>query len=459
MARERLGSRLGFILLSAGCAIGIGNVWKFPYMVGQNGGAIFVLIYLFFLAIFGLPIMTMEFSLGRASQKSPVHIYKPLAPKKSGWHIHGYAAMIGCYILMMFYTVVSGWIFRYFVSTAKGDFVGLDAAGVSNQFGDIVAKPWPMVIFSFVVIALGFFICSFDLQKGLERITKYMMVALLVIMVGLAVFAMTLPGAAEGLKFYLVPDVSKVKEAGIISVVSGAMVQALFTLSLGIGSMAIFGSYLDDKRSLMGEAVNVAVLDTFVAFTSGLIIFPACFAYNGGETQSGPPLIFEVLPNIFNHMPGGRILGTLFFLFLCFAAFSTVLAVFQAIIACCEDVFKWSKKKACLINGIIMPILALPCILGFNEWSGFKPFGDGTNVLDLEDYIVSYVLLPLGSLVFVLFCSHKFGWGWDNFVNEANKGKGLKVKPWLKPYCQYILPIIAIIVFICGQLSFFGVIK
>ena len=459
MARERLGSRLGFILLSAGCAIGIGNVWKFPYMVGQNGGAIFVLIYLFFLAIFGLPIMTMEFSLGRASQKSPANIYKPLAPKKSGWHLHGYAAMIGCYILMMFYTVVTGWIIRYFVSTAKGDFVGLDSDGVSNYFGNMVSKPLPMIIFTVAVIVIGFFICSFDLQKGLERITKYMMVALLVIMVGLAIFAMTLPGAADGLKFYLVPDVSKFQEVGLIKVISSALVQALFTLSLGIGSMAIFGSYLDDKRSLMGEAVNVAVLDTFVAITSGLIIFPACFAYYGGKTAEGPALIFDVLPNIFNNMRGGRILGTLFFLFLCFAAFSTVLAVFQAIIACCEDVFKWSKKKACLINGIIMPFLVLPCILGFNKWSGFMPFGDGTNVLDLEDYIVSYLLLPLGSLVFVVFCSHKFGWGWDNFVNEANKGKGLKVKPWLKPYCQYILPIIAIIVFIFGQLSFFKVIK
>lgn len=459
MARERLGSRLGFILLSAGCAIGIGNVWKFPYMVGQYGGAIFVLIYLFFLAIFGLPIMTMEFSLGRASQKSPANIYKPLAPKKSPWHLHGYAAMIGCYILMMFYTVVTGWIVRYFISTAKGDFVGLDATGVSDYFGNMVSQPLPMIIFTFVVIAFGFFVCSFDLQKGLERITKYMMVALLLIMVGLAIFSMTLPGASDGLKFYLVPDISKVQEAGIVSVVSGAMVQALFTLSLGIGSMAIFGSYLDDKRSLMGEAVNVAVLDTFVAITSGLIIFPACFAYNNGETKDGPPLIFEVLPNIFNNMRAGRILGTLFFLFLCFAAFSTVLAVFQAIVACCEDVFKWSKKKACLINGIVMPALVIPCILGFNLWSGFKPFGGTSNVLDLEDFIVSYLLLPLGSLVFVIFCSHKFGWGWDNFVKEANKGKGFKVKAWLKPYCQFVLPVIALIVFVCGLLSFFKVIK
>ena len=459
MARERLGSRIGFILLSAGCAIGIGNVWKFPYMVGQNGGAIFVIIYLFFLAIFGIPIMTMEFSLGRASQKSPANIYKPLAPKKSPWHIHGYAAMAGCYILMMFYTVVAGWILRYFISTAKGDFAGLDATGVADYFADVQSNPWPMIIFTFIVIVLGFFICSFDLQKGLERITKYMMVALLVIMVGLAVFSMTLPGASEGLKFYLIPDVSKMQDVGIINVVSSALVQALFTLSLGIGSMAIFGSYLDDKRSLMGEAINVAVLDTFVAITSGLIIFPACFAYNGGETKQGPPLIFEVLPNIFNNMPGGRLLGTLFFLFLCFAAFSTVLAVFQSIIACCEDVFKWSKKKACLINGIIMPFLVLPCILGFNVLKEFKPFGDGTNVLDLEDFIVSYLLLPLGSLIFVLFCSHKFGWGWDNFVKEANKGKGLKVGAWMKPYCQYVLPVIAIIVFIFAQLSFFGVIK
>ncbi len=459
MARERLGSRLGFILLSAGCAIGIGNVWKFPYMVGMYGGAIFVLIYLFFLAIFGLPIMTMEFSLGRASQKSPANIYKPLAPKKSAWHIHGYAAMIGCYILMMFYTVVTGWMFRYFISTAKGDLQGLSTQGVSDYYDGVMSQPVTMGIFTVVVIVLGFFVCSFDLQKGLERITKFMMLALLAIMVFLAIFSCTLPGGSEGLKFYLVPDVSKIQEVGVVTVVSSAMVQALFTLSLGIGSMAIFGSYLDDKRSLMGEAINVAALDTFVAFTAGLIIFPACFAYNNGKTDAGPSLIFKTLPNIFNDMPGGRILGSFFFLFLCFAAFSTVLAVFQSIIACCEDVFKWGKKKACLINGIIMPLLALPCILGFNVLSGFKPFGNGSNVLDLEDFIVSYLLLPLGSLVFVLFCTSKIGWGWDNFVAEANKGKGIKVKNWMKPYCKYILPVVALIVFVCGLLSFFGVIK
>lgn len=454
-ARERLGSRLGFILLSAGCAIGIGNVWKFPYMAGQNGGGFFVLIYLLFLAIMGIPVLTMEFSLGRAAQKSPARLYQQLEPKGTKWHIHGYAAMAGNYLLMMFYTSVAGWMLQYFVSTAKGDFVGLDTAGVGQAFSNMLADPVTLIIYVAVVIAIGFGVCSIGLQKGLEKVTKVMMLALLVIMAVLAVRGFFMDGAAEGLKFYLVPDAEKIKEVGIINVIVGAMSQAFFTLSLGIGSMAIFGSYIGKDRSLLGESVNVAVLDTAVAITSGLIIFPACFSY-GVEVTSGPSLIFVTLPNIFNNIPLGRLWGSLFFVFMSFAALSTVLAVFENIISCCCDVFGWSKKKACLINGIAMLILSLPCILGFNLWAGFTPFGEGTGVLDLEDFIVSNILLPLGSLTFVIFCVCRYGWGWDKFVSEANEGKGLKIAKWMRPYMTFVLPVIIISLFVLGIVNFFA---
>ena len=454
-ARERLGSRLGFILLSAGCAIGIGNVWKFPYMAGQNGGGFFVLIYLLFLAIMGIPVLTMEFSLGRAAQKSPARLYQQLEPKGTKWHIHGYAAMAGNYLLMMFYTSVAGWMLQYFVSTAKGDFVGLDTAGVGQAFSNMLADPVTLIIYVAVVIAIGFGVCSIGLQKGLEKVTKVMMLALLVIMAVLAVRGFFMDGAAEGLKFYLVPDAEKIKEVGIINVIVGAMSQAFFTLSLGIGSMAIFGSYIGKDRSLLGESVNVAVLDTAVAITSGLIIFPACFSY-GVEVTSGPSLIFVTLPNIFNNIPLGRLWGSLFFVFMSFAALSTVLAVFENIISCCCDVFGWSKKKACLINGIAMLILSLPCILGFNLWAGFTPFGEGTGVLDLEDFIVSNILLPLGSLTFVIFCVCRYGWGWDKFVDEANEGKGLKIAKWMRPYMTFVLPVIIISLFVLGIVNFFA---
>lgn len=454
-SRERLGSRLGFILLSAGCAIGIGNVWKFPYMAGQNGGGIFVLIYLLFLAIMGIPVLTMEFSLGRAAQKSPAKLYQQLEPKGSKWHIHGYAAMAGNYLLMMFYTSVAGWMLQYFVSTAKGDFVGLDTEGVGKAFDSMLADPVTLIIYVAVVIVIGFGVCSIGLQKGLEKVTKVMMLALLAIMAVLAVRGFFMDGAAEGLKFYLVPDAEKIKEVGIINVIVGAMSQAFFTLSLGIGSMAIFGSYIGKDRSLLGESVNVAVLDTAVAITSGLIIFPACFSY-GVEVTSGPSLIFVTLPNIFNNIPLGRLWGSLFFVFMSFAALSTVLAVFENIISCCCDVFGWSKKKACLINGIAMLILSLPCILGFNLWAGFTPFGEGTGVLDLEDFIVSNILLPLGSLTFVIFCVCRYGWGWDKFVSEANEGKGLKIAKWMRPYMTFVLPVIIVALFVLGMVSFFA---
>ncbi len=449
MEREHLGSRLGFILLSAGCAIGIGNVWKFPYMVGQYGGGAFVLLYLFFLVIMGVPILTAEFAVGRASQKSPVKLYQQLQKPGQKWHLHGYAAMLGNYVLMMFYTTVSGWILSYFVATAKGDFVGMDAAGVQNFYQQMLAEPVPMTFYMILVVVAGFAICSLGLQNGLERVTKVMMMALIVIMGVLAVNSILTEGGEEGLAFYLMPDLDRMMEIGIGKVAVGAMTQAFFTLSLGIGSMAIFGSYLDKKRSLLGEAINVAVLDTFVAFTSGLIIFPACFAY-GVNPDSGPPLIFVTLPNIFNHMSLGRLWGSLFFVFLTFAAFSTVLAVFENIIACCMDLFGWSRKKACGINLVAMIVLSMPCVLGFNVLSGIQPLGSGSTIMDGEDFLVSNILLPLGSLIFVLFATQRYGWGWDNFLAEANQGKGLKMANWMRFYMTWILPIIVLIIFIMG---------
>ena len=454
MEREKLGSRLGFILLSAGCAIGIGNVWKFPYMVGQYGGGFFVLIYLFFLFALGLPVMTMEFAMGRASQKSPVKMLKTLEKPGHKWHIYGYFAMAGNWILMMFYTIVCGWMLQYFVNTAKGDFVGLDAAGVGAAFGNMTNDWATMLIYTVIVVVAGFAICSFSLQKGLERVSKYMMLALLAIMVVLAINSCFMEGGAAGLSFYLVPNVENMKEAGVLNVIVGAMTQSFFTLSLGIGSMAIFGSYLKKDRSLLGESVNIAILDTFVAITSGLIIFPACFAH-GVKPDAGPPLIFITLPNIFNHMPGGRIWGTLFFVFLFFAAFSTVLAVFENIIAMLMDLTGWSRKKTCLICGAAMLVLVLPCLFGFNLLSGFTPFGEGSGVLDLEDFTVSNILLPVGSLIFAIFCVSRYGWGWKNFIAEANEGKGLKVAKWMRVYMTYVLPVIIVLLFFAGLYTFF----
>ena len=454
MQRERLGSRLGFILLSAGCAIGIGNVWKFPYIVGENGGGLFVIIYLAFLAILGIPVMTMEFSLGRASRKSPAKMYQELEPENSKWHIHGYVAVAGNYLLMMFYTIVAGWMLRYFFSTAMGDFEGKDATGIKNYFSGMLADEKSMVLFMAIIVIVGFLVCSFGLQKGLERITKWMMIALLAIMVVLAIHSIFMEGGSEGLSFYLLPSVERIKKVGIINVIVAAMNQAFFTLSLGMGAMAIFGSYIGKDRSLMGEAVNVALLDTFVALASGLIIFPACFAY-GVDVDSGPDLIFITLPNIFNNIPMGRLWGSLFFVFLTFAALSTVLTVFEGIIACTTDLTGWSRKKACVINGILMFILSLPCALGFNVLSGITPFGKKSTIMDLEDFLVSNIILPLGSLIFVVFCTNKKGWGWDNFVREANEGKGIKVKKFMRGYMTYVLPVIIFLLFVFGLYNFF----
>lgn len=451
--REQLGSRLGFILLSAGCAIGIGNVWKFPYMVGQYGGGAFVLIYLFFLVILGIPVMTMEFAMGRAGQRSPARLYQQLEPKGSKWHLHGYVAMAGNYILMMFYTSVAGWMLDYFVRTAGGQFVGADTDGVAAQFSQMLGDPLRMTLFMGIIVVVGFLVCSFSLQKGLERITKWMMVALLVIMVVLAINSVCTAGGSQGLRFYLVPDLARMKKVGIGNVVAGAMNQAFFTLSLGIGAMAIFGSYIGKERALMGESARVAALDTLVALCSGLIIFPACFAY-GVQPDSGPSLIFITLPNIFNHMPLGRVWGSLFFVFMSFAAFSTVLGVFENIVSCTMDLSGWSRKKACLFNGILMLLLSMPCVLGFNVLSKFQPLGPGTGVLDLEDFVVSNLLLPLGSLIFIFFCTSRYGWGWKNFTKEANAGKGLKVQRWMRGYMCYVLPVLVAVILVLGLIRY-----
>lgn len=449
MQRERLGSRLGFILLSAGCAIGVGNVWKFPWLVGQYGGGAFVVCYIIFLLILGLPIMTMEFAVGRASQKSPVRAYQALEKPGTKWHIHGYIALIGNYLLMMFYTTVCGWMLYYFYQMAAGRFEGLDTAGVEAAFPEMLSQPGVMALCMVIVVIAGFAINSFGLQSGLERVTKVMMLALLAIMVILAINSIMTEGASEGLKFYLIPDLERMKETGITNVIVNAMNQSFFTLSLGIGAMAIFGSYIGKSRALFGEAVNVAILDTFVAFTSGLIIFPACFAF-GVAPDSGPNLIFVTLPNIFNHMALGRLWGTLFFVFMAFAAFSTVLAVFENIMSCWMDMTGWSRKKVALINAVLIIVLSLPCVLGYNVWSGFQPFGAGSAVLDLEDFLVSNIWLPLGSLVYLLFCTTRYGWGWKNFKEEANEGGGLKVRDWMRIYVSYILPLIVIALFVLG---------
>ena len=441
--RERLSSRLGFILLSAGCAIGCGNVWKFPWMTGQYGGGGFVLVYVLCLLLLGLPVMIMEFAMGRASQASPVRMYHKLEKPGQKWHIHGYLAMFGNVCLMSFYTCVSGWLVYYFIQFLTGNTAELG-------FVPMITDPGVNMLYMGIVVVLGFLVLSFNLQGGLERVTKYMMIALLLLMIVLAVNSATLEGAAEGLKFYLLPDFSKITP----SVIVGAMNQAFFTLSLGIGTMAIFGSYIGKERALMGEAVNVAVLDTFVAITSGLIIFPACFAYNI-QVDSGPDLLFITLPNVFNNLPGGRFWGSLFFLFMSFAALSTVFAVFECIISCVMDLTRWPRQKTCLVCCVAMLVLALPCALGWNVLSFIKPFGGSSTIMDLEDFIVSNCLLPLGSLTFVLFCTTRYGWGWKAFTEEANTGKGMTVKPWMRAYMTWVLPVVIAVLFVIGVINFF----
>ncbi len=449
MEREKLGSRLGFILLSAGCAIGCGNVWKFPWMCGQYGGGAFVLLYLLFLVILGLPVMIMEFSVGRASQSSVIRSYQNLEKQGQKWHYHGIAAFIGNLLLMMFYTSVAGWILYYFIGFVKGDMTRITNNASSQLFGNMLSDVPVMIGFMAIVVVLGFAILCFSLQKGLEKVTKYMMVLLLVLMIVLAVRGFALDGAKEGLSFYLKPDISKING----NVVVGAMNQSFFTLSLGIGSMAIFGSYIGKDRTLMGESINILVLDTFVAIVAGLIIFPACFTFDI-EASAGPSLLFESMAKVFNNMSDGRVWGSLFFLFMFFAAMSTVLAVFENILACVREITGWKRIKACIICCAAMLVLALPCALGYNVLGNFHPFNSNTNVLDLEDFIVSNCLLPLGSLVYILFCTNKKGWGFDNFLAEANTGKGPKVARWLRPYLTYVLPLVIVFVFIIGIITF-----
>lgn len=447
--REKFSSRLGFILISAGCAIGIGNVWRFPYITGQYGGAAFVLIYLMFLLILGLPIMVMEFSVGRASQRSAARSFHILEPKGTKWHLYSYGAMLGNYLLMMFYTTVGGWMLAYFVKTAKGTFTGLTPSAVESVFNDMLANPVEMTIWMVITTVLGFGICSMGFQKGVERITKIMMVCLLGIMILLCIKSLTLPNASEGVKFYLLPDFERLKENGLAQGIYAAMGQAFFTLSLGIGALAIFGSYIGKDRSLTGEAIQIGILDTFVALTAGLIIFPACFSFGVDQTQ-GVGLVFVTLPNVFNQMAGGRFWGALFFIFMSFAALSTIIAVFENILNFAMELWGWSRKKAVLINGAAILILSMPCILGFNVWSGFQPFGPGSTIQDLEDFIISNNLLPLGSLVYLLFCVTRYGWGWKNFVAEADTGNGLKFPKWARPYLTFVLPLIVLIIFIMG---------
>lgn len=448
--REKLSSRLGFILLSAGCAIGIGNVWKFPYITGLYGGGAFVLVYLFFLIVMGVPLMTMEFAIGRASRKSPLLACKVLEKPKQKWHLQGYMAMAGNYLLMMFYTTVTGWMLHYFYLTATGAFSGADVALVSEKFPEMLSDPAIMVFWMVIVVVAGFSICSFGVQKGVEKITKIMMIALLALIVILAVNSMTLKGGMEGLKFYLLPDFKRMADIGIGTTVVAAMNQAFFTLSLGIGAIAIFGSYIGKEHTLFGESMRVAVLDTFVALFSGLIIFPACYSF-GVNADSGPNLIFITLPNIFNHMAGGRLWGSLFFIFMAFAAFSTVIAVFENIISCSMDLTGCSRKKASFVNIFLMILLSLPCALGFNLLSGVQPFGEGSTIMDLEDFLVSNIALPIGSLIYLLFCVSRYGWGWKNFIGEANTGEGLKMPEWLRFYMTYILPFIILLIFLLGM--------
>lgn len=449
MKRESFKSRIGFLLVSAGCAIGIGNVWRFPYVTGENGGGLFVLLYLLFLIIMGLPVLTMELAVGRASRKSAVLGYKELEKKGSKWHIHGWIAILGCYVLMMYYTTVSGWMVSYFFKFLKGDFTkGMSAEDTKAAFGNLLSDPKQMTFWMILTVVLGFFVCSRGLQNGLEKISKFMMSALLVLIVVLAIHSITLSGAAEGVKFYLVPNMKSVSNVGLKNIITAAMNQAFFTLSLGVAAMEIFGSYMSKDFTLVGEGIKICGLDTFVAIMSGLIIFPACFSY-GVEVDAGPSLIFVTLPNVFVNMAGGRVWGCLFFLFMTFASFSTVIAVFENIMSFCMDMFGWSRNKAAAVNGIIILAASMPCVLGYNIWKNLHLIG-GRDVLDSEDFIVSNLLLPIGSLVYLMFCVTKWGWGFDKYIDEANTGKGIKICKKLKLYFQFILPILIIFILIQG---------
>ena len=448
MKRESFQSRLGFILVSAGCAIGIGNVWKFPYVTGQNGGGVFVLFYLLFLAIMGVPILTMELAVGRSSRKSVIQAFHTLEPKGTKWHIHGWVAIAGNYILLMYYTTVCGWMFGYFFKFLAGTFTGLDSTAISGIFSAMLASPLELLGWMALSLALGVLVCSMGLQNGLERITKVMMLGLLGLIVVLAVHSLTLEGALEGVKFYLLPDFGRAMESGLYNVIVAAMNQAFFTLSLGMAGMQIFGSYMSKDNTLTSESIRICLLDTFVALMAGLIIFPACFSF-GVEPNAGPPLIFETLPNIFANMPGGRIWGALFFLFMTFASFSTVTAVFENLLASCCDNFGWSRKKSALLNGLFLLVAGIPCVLGHNVWSGVTLIR-GMGIMDTEDFLVSNLILPGGSLVFLLFCVTRYGWGFDKYLEEANTGTGIRMSRKLKPFFQFILPVLILVILIRG---------
>ncbi len=451
MKRENFRSRLGFLLVSAGCAIGIGNVWKFPYVTGEYGGGVFVLFYLLFLVIMGVPVLTMELAVGRASRKSAVLGYRALEPTGFKWHVHGWFCLIGCYLLMMYYTTVSGWMLGYFFKFAGGAFEGMALEAVDGVFSAMRADPMEMTVWMAVTVAAGFLVCSLGLQGGLERVTKWMMLGLLGLIVVLAVHSLTLPGAGEGVRFYLLPDFGRAVEQGLGKVVTAAMNQAFFTLSLGIAAMEIFGSYMSRDNTLAGEAARICGLDTFVAIMSGLIIFPACFSF-GVQPDAGPSLIFITLPKVFANMAGGRLWGGLFFLFMTFASFSTVIAVFENLLAGCIDNFGWSRKKAALFNGVFLLLASMPCVLGYNLWyfEAVLPNGAVGQVLDIEDFLVSNLLLPLGSLAYLLFCVTKWGWGFDKYLAEANAGRGVKMPRALKPYFQFVLPVLILVILIQG---------
>ena len=455
MKREKFGSRLGFILVSAGCAIGIGNVWKFPFMCGEFGGAAFIVIYLIFLLVLGIPVLTCEFAIGRGSGRSVAAGFERLEPQGTGWHITKWVGIVGSYLLMMFYTTVGGWMMYYCFRSFTGEFAGASTEEVTAGFSDMLGNAPVMAFWTTLICIIGFAVCQFGIQKGIERVSKFMMSALLIIMVVLAVHSIFLEGAGEGIRFYLVPDFARMKEMGIGNVIFGAMSQAFFTLSIGIGAMMIFGSYIGKERSLMGEAISITALDTFVALMAGFIIIPSCFAF-GIEPGAGPSLIFITIPNIFAQMPGGQVWSALFFLFLTFAAFTTIVAVFENIISFDIDIFGWSRNKSVLVSAVLIIVLSMPCVLGFNVLAGFEPLGAGTNVLDLEDFIVSNNLLPLGSLGYVLFCTRKNGWGWAHFLEEANHGKGARFPEWLEGYMSYVLPLVITVIYLKGYYDKFA---
>lgn len=447
--REKLSSRLGFIFLSAGCAIGLGNIWRFPYMVGKYGGGAFVVVYLFFLVLLGLPIIVMEYAVGRGSGKSVARSFHVLEKPSQKWHLFSYVAMLGNYLLVMFYTTIAGWMLAYFVKMARGDFNGAAIQQVKETFTALQQDPAASIFWMILVVLIGCGICALGLQKGVEKITKVMMGLLLGVMLLLVAKALSLPNAMEGVSFYLIPDFDKLLQNGLFNAIYAAMGQAFFTLSIGMGGMAIFGSYIDKKHSLTGEGVRVMALDTFVAIMAGLIIFPACMAF-GVAADSGPGLVFVTLPNIFNVMDNGQLWGTLFFVFMNFAALSTIIAVFENIVSFSMDLFAWSRTKSVLLNIVILIVGSIPCAIGFSILSGFQPIGEGSAVLDLLDFLVSNVIMPLGSLVFVFFCTRKIGWGWHNFLQEANAGEGLAFPKWVRGYVSYLLPLIVVFIFLFG---------